>query len=643
MANDGILVACYRYFSFYMYWFIDMVDMENKKGIKVILGLLALSLIVWPACTCVTYDGMVVTEPLDKVSSTLVVAASDSIDASRADYQCDGVADDVEIQAALNALAGVDGRVVLLEGNYTTTQNILIPEFATLEGQGFSSIMNANGAAVDQVLDVNGNGVVVKDLLINIVAGCGAAGARPNAIRCDSYNGTIVQSVGMVGDDSVAQEVISQQNGVFFDESFGGCVLGCAMSSWNRHGIFARDGGNLIISNNVVKDNVSHGMYISTCIDCLLEGNDCQYNDYGILLYSSSINNRVADNICRFNDHYGIVLVHDCSSNDIVDNESYGNDWSGIRLNDECSNNVIAGNVCNDSVSRYGIDLDDLSDENVISGNQCSSNDNDGIHIYECSLCTISENVCNNNDDGIYIEGTATNNADYNTVVANICYNNDDDGLELAGGTDCNYSVVDGNQLIGNSDDNYVDGGSQSEFWGGSTASYLELRPDLDHTRVTGTGKPTEVFRGIFSGFSLPIYAADNEELFLNMCVPDRWDGETDILVHVDCYIDTANVNKKFNLQLDWEHFTPVTDIVPATSNTVTDEIDTGAGAQYQSYRAEFTIDYDIDVGDAIVADDNIALRLIRIAATADEIAGEIVIEHVGVIFQRNKVGSLAP
>ena len=54
---------------------------------------------------------------------------------------------------------------------------------------------------------------------------------------------------------------------------------------------------------------------------------------------------------------------------------------------------------------------------------------------------------------------------------------------------------------------------------------WLELRLGLDWSTVQALGKPTHVTRGIFDGYSLPVYAADNEELFFENCVPDRWKG----------------------------------------------------------------------------------------------------------------------
>lgn len=60
--------------------------------------------------------------PLEDIASpvpaTVVVAASNSRDTNRADFVCDGVDDEVEIQAAVDALGTNGGSVVLLDGDF---------------------------------------------------------------------------------------------------------------------------------------------------------------------------------------------------------------------------------------------------------------------------------------------------------------------------------------------------------------------------------------------------------------------------------------------------------------------------------------------------------------------------------------------
>jgi len=163
----------------------------------------------------------------------------------------------------------------------------------------------------------------------------------------------------------------------------------------------------------------------------------------------------------------------------------------------------------------------------------------------------------------------------------------------------------------------------------------LELQPDLDFVTVQALGKPTWVTQGIFGGFSLPIYGADNEELFFTICVPDRWDGTNSLLGHVHCWISQAEDSKNFKLQLTWEYFV-LGSAVPATSTDVEVETATGASApQFKSFEVDFPL-----VPGSLTVNNSLGLRLRRIAASENEIGGEVVISHLGVLFPRNILGA---
>lgn len=169
---------------------------------------------------------------------------------------------------------------------------------------------------------------------------------------------------------------------------------------------------------------------------------------------------------------------------------------------------------------------------------------------------------------------------------------------------------------------------------------YIEISPDLDYDRILGNLKPVRVTKGIFEGWELPIFAADDQELYFVICIPNRWDGVSDVLGHVTCWLDTANTDKKFGLRLSYEAYTSVTDIVPNTSTDVDVQTSTGTASQYQSFEVAFTLPHG-----PMLADDKLALRLYRIAAdpVGDEIAGNVVINHVGVVFRRDKLGVSSP
>lgn len=172
----------------------------------------------------------------------------------------------------------------------------------------------------------------------------------------------------------------------------------------------------------------------------------------------------------------------------------------------------------------------------------------------------------------------------------------------------------------------------------GDAKSWIEFRPDLDPTKLSKNTKPTMVERGIIVGYSLPTYTTD-EELFYSICVPNRWDGESDIHVHIHGWLDTAqdNATDAVNLTLEWEHFS-IGEVVPVTNNTVYNETVVGIVATANtSVQFDFTIDY--DGGTPILHDDHLAFRLFRVAS-GHEIDGEVVICHAGVIFKCDKLGN---
>ena len=107
-----------------------------------------LSATEWEVNTLHTIDG---TSSLEITrSNTYVIAASDSSAAGKAqaDAKCDGTTDDVEIQAAIDALTG-GGTIQLLEGTFNCDA-INLASNITIRGMGRSTILNMNGAGIGQ-------------------------------------------------------------------------------------------------------------------------------------------------------------------------------------------------------------------------------------------------------------------------------------------------------------------------------------------------------------------------------------------------------------------------------------------------------------------------------------------------------------
>jgi len=177
----------------------------------------------------------------------------------------------------------------------------------------------------------------------------------------------------------------------------------------------------------------------------------------------------------------------------------------------------------------------------------------------------------------------------------------------------------------------------------------LRLRPELDANNIRVFTVPDEVTvpdpGGIYKGFSLPIWSDDNQELFFRQSVPFRWDGASDLIAAVTVALSAANTDKKFQLQLAWEHFAKDA-VVPASANEVpSGDKATGTAAIYQTFTVQFTIQYDIDgAGNEIKAGEVLSARLRRVDADdiVNEITGNVIILDWYVEYQRNKLGPVS-
>jgi len=159
----------------------------------------------------------------------------------------------------------------------------------------------------------------------------------------------------------------------------------------------------------------------------------------------------------------------------------------------------------------------------------------------------------------------------------------------------------------------------------------------FNYASVQAHGKPTLVTRGVFNGWSMPVYAADNEELFTCDCIPSDWDGNSDPIVYIAGWLDTANNTKKFNLQVSTEYYElGANQVVPITTNDYTTETTTANVAQYTSYKIGFTLDASA-IG--VSAGEPLGIRVRRIAASADEIAGEFVVQGMVIYYLSDRLG----
>lgn len=185
---------------------------------------------------------------------------------------------------------------------------------------------------------------------------------------------------------------------------------------------------NITVKNNTCSDHY-FGIYQEYSSNCIFMNNTGYTNTFGIYLYYSE-NNTLDKNIYTNNTH-GIYLRN--SDNNLI-------------INNNCSGNVYEGNEFQSAptppyngiviLARIG-----TSNSNIVKNNTCLNNNN-GIFLYgsawgSCNNSIIENNTCSNNINGIvviaygylWIFGGTCNR---NTLTNNTCLNNSYNGIELS-------------------------------------------------------------------------------------------------------------------------------------------------------------------------------------------------------------------
>lgn len=260
-------------------------------------------------------------------SQTLIVAASDAPSKvrARADYICDGTDDDVQIQAALDALS--QGTVLLTEGTYTIGASIEMRTKKGLIGIGISTVLQSKNSLDDHVID-NSSGSL--------------------QYFC------ILRDFRVVGNDA--------------NNTTGDCVHANMAHTWWMENLHLDDGAGRGIDISGDASNIALNNHI---INCRIENSATQ----GLFVSSFAPNNHIVGNIIGgTDDWYGIECAND--ENIFVDNHIHSTSNSGVLVSGE--NNKFIGNIVESSGS-HGFDIS--GDHNKFIGNTAFNNTNDGFNV----------------------------------------------------------------------------------------------------------------------------------------------------------------------------------------------------------------------------------------------------------------------
>ena len=238
--------------------------------------------------------------------ATKIVAASDSLETGRADYICDGISDEDEINAAIGALPSYGGVVYLLEGTYVVDGAITIDKSnVALIGAGAGTVIK------------------IKD----------GYNADIDVISADTKDHLLIANLKI--DGNKANQTAGAMRGIWFDTVTDSKIVHC----W-------------------VEDMLgSVGVVLEASSNNTISGNTCQGNGrHGIALYTSSNNNTVTGNTCRGNsqeedNHFdGIIISSNSDYNNVQGNTVRHAGGAkqhryGIRVNSsDCDGNLITNN-----------------------------------------------------------------------------------------------------------------------------------------------------------------------------------------------------------------------------------------------------------------------------------------------------------
>ena len=275
----------------------------------------------------------------------LVVGTSTSgWTASDCDYLCDGTADDVEINAAIQALPSTGGEIVILDGTYNIT--------ATIAMNKDNVKLSGNGAAT-----------ILKRMW--------DSSTREGVISINATNGRCcVENFQIDGNKAT-------------------------YSSVNNEGIYLAGGrDNNTITGNTINNNHYAGIYVNTSDNNTITGNTFSNNNYGIYQVRSNSNTFVG-NIFNNNTNAGIFVSG--SNNTITGNTSVNNGDSGIQVYEYgAKSNTVTGNTCINNAGS-GISLrggHQKGSNNTITGNTCINNAGSGIYVNDNDNNTITGNTC---------------------------------------------------------------------------------------------------------------------------------------------------------------------------------------------------------------------------------------------------------
>jgi hypothetical protein len=392
----------------------------------------------WAKTTLYTARLLASGSPKRRVNrSNTVTVASSTYDGTY-DYRCDGVDDDVQIQAAIDYVYQTygGGEIVLTDGIFKVTTGISIPSNIIIRGKGQgSTILERDGdiyciyvlgTSLVKISNIGIFGIKIKDKTGNLSA--------KELYRIEYAVKFYIKEC--VGNDCYGP-------GIYILNSDIGTIDGFIATGCSNDGGLSSQGAMVFYSDtavSIVNCNTTHnkynGLFINTCTGVIVSNCNISHNSHnGVdVIFGGKIN--IESNVMSSNVEYGIFLGN------------AGSTESSIISNNQINSNGAGIYVTGDSI--------------IINNNDASLNTGSGISVIIGNRVNVNNNtVFGNGTNGIYL----ANDINDSLISANNVYNNGSTGI-FVGPATADRNVVTGNRSTGNTTANFTNTGTNTTITG---------------------------------------------------------------------------------------------------------------------------------------------------------------------------------
>ena len=357
----------------------------------------------------------------DRSTATIIVGTSNpsgaSLNYEKADYVCSGTDDNVQIQAAIDALPSGGGKVVLMEGTYIAHSIKLHGTSGNknnveLVGSGWSTIIKLPAMTRHNIIDIDGmSGCYIGNLQLdgnhanqdveNWCMKYGPSGeGGPNACVagvCEIY----LNNIRVTDSDRVTIENVYSHNAghwgiLFHTGTTRSMIKDCYVSNCLWHALGCWHGGHYsVISGCISKNNYKWGVAVELGFpsDMHISVVGCSSSDDGnnsnVGIGIQSCENVVVSGCVVNNQTMQIRAADYCTlSGNIIKSNGRG---IGCYVTGDY--NTIFGNTFSNILARDGIQIDDGGKYNTILANTVSTGTFPGIRIASGTYNKISNNI----------------------------------------------------------------------------------------------------------------------------------------------------------------------------------------------------------------------------------------------------------